>query len=86
MKVSELPGNASLDKVKVRIPDSIPDAELSLIGLDTRDVYIKSVWGYGSSENSGVWVSKSTGEGRIFPLTGHEGKEVLEWDVVEPKE
>jgi hypothetical protein len=84
MKIKDLPNGTSMATIKVILPDEVTDADLNLVGLTQRDVYISSVWGYGTPESSGIWVSTERGgSGRVYPITGHEGKEALEWEVWE---
>ena len=76
MKIKDLPEDERLRGVKVRIPHA--DRLQEYAGIQAgAEVYIESLWA------KGVWVKKSQGDTRIYPVFVKDLQEVLEWEVVE---
>lgn len=75
MKLKDLPGNVSLDAIKVRIPDDWKREALSC-GLNTMEVYIVGTW------LTGMWVKESLTSERMYPITCFP-RVALDWEVVE---
>ncbi len=76
MLVKDLPANADLTTIKIRIPNEYKKETLA-VGLRKMDVYFASSW------FSGVWVKTSPKLERIYPLSGIFSSTVLEWEVVD---
>ena len=73
MKIKDLPKNATLLGVKVKIPKKYEDDYSDIKG----NMYIYSNW------QKGVWLKKKMSDGRIYPLTFDKSlKELLEFTIV----
>jgi hypothetical protein len=73
MKIKDLPKNATIGGVKVRVPPEIK--------AEIHEGYWKSQWGYENGK-AGVWLTKKLGDARVYPICIDSLAEVLEWEII----